>query len=226
MKLKFFKFHVLCLVMLMGVHMPAYADEVDSGLWLISSLSYKASSKIHLAQAFQLRTYNDFKDINQALSSSVLKYHINDHFYLEGGVVYMLTRRSTWQDEFRLFQGGGFTFNVHKNTRFHLRHRFEERVFFGFNTPFGLRTRSLLGVSQKITNDLDLKINNEVFFSFYKTDWGSSNRFDQNRIIVGLQYKLTKTVTPFIGYMNQHIVFANGRHTNVNVIYLQALFKL
>ena len=60
-------------------------------------------------------------------------------------------------------------------------------------------------------------IGNEIFVNLNDADWGQSDGFNQNRLFLGLNYKLNETYRIEFGYVNNYIRH-NGAEDQLNNI--------
>ncbi len=69
-----------------------------------------------------------------------------------------------------------------------------------------------------IHDNLSLAINEEVFIHLNDTDGGPQSGFNQNRLFIGLNYKVSKSFAFETGYQNQYVAGQGGADDVVNHI--------
>jgi hypothetical protein len=86
------------------------------------------------------------------------------------------------------------------------RTRLEERRREGFNDT-GHRLRQMLKITTPILHNpaLSLVVSDEVFINVDQADWGAKRGLDQNRIFIGVNWKIDKTSILETGYLNQFV---------------------
>lgn len=84
------------------------------------------------------------------------------------------------------------------------RTRLEERRREGFHDT-GHRLRQMLKVSTPVSRHpaLSVVLSDEVFINVDHTDWGAFRGLDQNRLFIGLNWKINKGAMLETGYLNQ-----------------------
>ena len=98
--------------------------------------------------------------------------------------------------------------------------RFEQRVLEDVDDTalrfryFARLTYPLTGIHEK----LSLAINEEVFIHLNNVDRGPQSGFNQNRLFVGLNYKVSNNLAFEMGYQNQFVNGQNGSDDVVNHI--------
>lgn len=85
-----------------------------------------------------------------------------------------------------------------------LRSRLEQRtVNIGAGTA--VRFREMVKFAHPLSKEWSLVGSNELFINANTVDWGPVAGFDQNRVFVGVGYKIDPTLRAEVGYMNQYI---------------------
>jgi hypothetical protein len=59
--------------------------------------------------------------------------------------------------------------------------------------------------SHPLNKEWSLVGSNELFINANTVDWGPVAGFDQNRVFVGVGYKIDSSLRAEVGYMNQYI---------------------
>ncbi len=108
-------------------------------------------------------------------------------------------------DEHRIWQQLLWTeqFDIGKfMSRTRLEQRFDDR-----GDDVGWRFRQFFKFYQpiKYVPNLSWVLWDEVFVDINKTDWKSTNGFDQNRVFAGLGYQINQHARTELGYINQYI---------------------
>ncbi|MEM6998711.1 MAG: DUF2490 domain-containing protein [Pseudomonadota bacterium] len=100
--------------------------------------------------------------------------------------------------------------------------RFEQRFLEGVDDEdTAFRFRYFARFTHPLTNihkNLSLAINEEVFIHLNDTEGGPQAGFNQNRLFVGLNFRVSKTLAFEAGYQNQFINGQNGTDDVVNHI--------
>ena len=105
---------------------------------------------------------------------------------------------------------------LHTGTLTH-RLRFEQRLLEGVD-DIALRVRYFGRFTYPLTHlheNLSFALNEEVFIHVNDSDRGPQSGFNQNRLFVGLNYRMSKALAFDVGYQNQ---FINGQRGNVDVM--------
>ena len=98
--------------------------------------------------------------------------------------------------------------------------RFEQRFVEGVDdTPLRVRYFGRFTYPLKNIHDrLSLAINEEVFIHVNDSDGGPQSGFNQNRLFLGLNYRVSKTLAFDTGYQNQYINGQGGASDVMNHI--------
>ncbi len=161
----------------------------------------------------QGRFGNDSSRFSQGIVRPALGYALNDHTSVWLGGDWVPTSRPfALKDDFneyRSWQQVLWSDNLSFGT-VTSRSRFEQRFFDIPDTEdVGYRYRQLLKVSIPlpfIAPDVSLILADEIFVNLSHADATSIRQgFDQNRAIVGFAYRIDRTTTIEIGYMNQYL---------------------
>ena len=100
--------------------------------------------------------------------------------------------------------------------------RFEQRFIEGVDDT-SLRFRYFARFTHplnEIHNNLSLAINEEVFIHLNDTDGGPQSGFNQNRLFIGLNYRISKSLAFEAGYQNQYVAGQGSADNVVNHIAL------
>lgn len=160
---------------------------------------------------------------NNALDTLLLRgalgYQVTPDVGLYQGYAYIPTYDPK-RVEHRLFQE--LFIKQPLQTKGALAHRFrlEQRFIDNINeTAYRLRYfgRYLHPLNQLHPN-LSLAINEELFINLNTTNNGPESGFDQNRLFVGVNYQVNKTLAYDFGYQNQIINLPNNNNNVMNHI--------
>ncbi len=198
--------------------------------WFAYVGSHKFADKWSLHIEAQLRRSDFFSNSMQVLLRPGLIYHITDNTTLSGGYCYVTTdpygvlpakvsfpENRTWQ-QLQFKSNHGMTELLH---RFRLEQRWvhapvanSSGVFEPGDAVYTNRVRYMAKASipfkGKVIHDKSLyaTVSNELMIS-----WGKNvklNTFDQNRVFVGLGYKIPNIGRLEGGYLNQTIFKGDG----------------
>ena len=98
------------------------------------------------------------------------------------------------------------------------RSRLEQR-FRDEDNDIGVRLRQFLRWSRPVNETpWSYVISNEMFINLNDADWGQSDGFNQNRLFLGLNYKLNEIYRVEFGYVNNYIRH-NGAENQLNNIF-------
>ena len=98
--------------------------------------------------------------------------------------------------------------------------RFEQRFIEGVNDT-SLRFRYFARFTYPLNgihDNLSLAINEEVFIHLNDTDGGPQSGFNQNRLFIGLNYKVSRNLAFEVGYQNQYVAGQRSADNAVNHI--------
>ncbi|MCF7969232.1 MAG: DUF2490 domain-containing protein [Methylococcaceae bacterium] len=85
-----------------------------------------------------------------------------------------------------------------------LRSRLEQRTV-NIGSGTAVRFREMVRFSHPLNKEWSLVGSNELFINANTVDWGPVAGFDQNRVFVGVGYKIDSSLRAEVGYMNQYI---------------------
>ncbi len=85
-----------------------------------------------------------------------------------------------------------------------LRSRLEQRTV-NIGSGTAIRFREMVRFSHPLNKEWSLVGSNELFINANTVDWGPVAGFDQNRVFVGVGYKIDSSLRAEVGYMNQYI---------------------
>jgi hypothetical protein len=112
--------------------------------------------------------------------------------------------KASYQEN-RWWQQFQYQFDPHYSLTLSNRSRLEERTRQGFHET-GHRLRQMFKVSHPSHSPaLTYVMSDEVFVNIDQTDWGAQRGFDQNRLFIGINWKVSKTCLLETGYLNQFV---------------------
>ncbi len=189
--------------------------ETRTSAWFMSLSRFNLSEKVPGFLDIQPRfTLSDIPGgDNSALDTLLLRgaigYQLQENIALYQGYGYIPTYDPN-RDEHRSFQElfikQPFSDGLALAHRFRLEQRFLkgiDDVAYRFRY-FGRLTKKLPFINE----NLSLAINEEVFINLNDADGGPQSGFNQNRLFLGLNYRINSQLALEVGYQNQ---FINGR---------------
>jgi hypothetical protein len=97
------------------------------------------------------------------------------------------------------------------------RSRIEQRMR-DEDSDIGVRLRQFFRWVRPVQNsDLSYVVGNELFINLNDADWGQNDGFNQNRLFLGLNYRIDETYRVEFGYMNNYI-HRDGTEDHMNNI--------
>jgi hypothetical protein len=168
------------------------------------------NDKLAYSMEIHYRLKNNASDFNQLLLRPMLGYKVDEDTTLWLGTTLVeFEKNGEILSEYRVFQMISYGHKLNKlpivllgNTRV------EERFLEG-EDEMNLRIRQLLRASIEIfkfeNSSLSLIFQNEYFLRLTDTEWAGAKGFDQNRFMLGLDYKTKLGNVPAtftIGYLN------------------------
>jgi len=212
----------------------ASADGSDSrtSAWLMSLSRIKVTDNVRAFVDVQPRfTLNDTAggkdgDLSTLLLRGALGYQLTPNVGLYQGVAYIPTYDPK-KVEHRSFQELLIKQPLSTGSLAH-RVRFEQRFLDGVDdTAYRLRyfvryTRPLQNLHPK----LSLAINEEMMINLNDADDGPQSGFNQNRLFMGVNYKVNPNLSFDMGYQNQVINVTSGRDNVMNhILFLGMMAK-
>ncbi len=196
------------------------AVESDSGAWLILSATDRfpsndseTPSRWHYWVDAQARYPDAGSGINQLLIRPGIGYSISPtmsvwvgyaRFRTHGASGNTVTEDRYWQQlSWALGRWGGGALS----TRFRLEQR---DLSTGSDTGVVLRAQLKYVRKLSMDGDTDLIASFEPFVDLKDTDWGADSGLSQNRLYIGLGWKLTQKTGLEVGYQNQYRFIDSG----------------
>lgn len=128
-------------------------------------------------------------------------------------------QESRWWEQFQ------YQFDPIANFTATNRMRLEERERADFHDT-GYRLRQMVKISKPLNQhpNLSLSVYDEVFINIDDTDWGAKRGFDQNRLFLGMNWKVNERCQLETGYLNQ-VVKKTSRSLENHIIATALRFK-
>ena len=201
----------------------SHATQHEPGVWTIFSTSdsFPASgeaSRWHYWFDAQARYFDVGSGTNQWLVRPAIGYEIRDGVKAWAGYARFRSRNGTGRvaDENRYWQQLDWRAGRWQDGNISMRVRLEQRsidvgddlrVVFRFMTKY---VRPIAG-----HEDRSLIISLEPFVDLRDTDWGGDAGLGQNRIFLGIGWRLGDKVSLETGYMNQ-LIWVDGAENRMN----------
>lgn len=215
-----------------------YAESVDDlEQWTIVTLDAHVTPKIRLYAEAQPRIGDNLTHMDRLLLRGSAGYQVTKNFSLWQGYgwtpsfenLYVDENRFTgkFNNENRIFQQALFE-NQWKKLKIVNRTRLEER-FIENAGETAVRARHMLRLAHPIpkTKKWSLVVYDELFVNLNDTPRGPQAGFDQNRLFVGVNQKLSEYASAEIGYMNNPVNVFNHSTNRMNHIIMAGInFKL
>jgi hypothetical protein len=209
--LKITKTPLILLLIYLGLASPdVRALEQESGAWLVGLLSgsfgsEENPSRWRYALKGQFRDFSLGDGVRQGTVRGGLGYQLNSKVTLWGGYVYFHTNvknvgsaheNRIWQ-QVNWTMGSGDWGTLKSRTRLEQRFR-EHREGRGL----WLRQQFRADIPVKARDKLSYILGLEAFFHLRGTDWADEG-FIQNRVFIGMGYKVSPRMSIEVGYLNQ-----------------------
>lgn len=190
------------------------AVESDSGAWLIvaatdrfPSKDSQTPSRWHYWVDAQARYPDAGSGINQLLIRPGIGYSINPAMTVWAGYARFRTHGASGNTvtEDRYWQQFAWRFRNLSDASLSTRFRLEQRDL-STGSDVGIVLRAQLKYVRKLAagGDTDLIASIEPFFDLKDTDWGAESGLSQNRLYLGIGWKLSNRTGLEAGYQNQY----------------------
>ena len=201
-----------------GLATHSHATDNDPGVWTIFSTTDSFSeagdaSRWHYWFDAQARYFDIGSGTNQWLVRPAIGYEIRDGMKAWAGYARFRSRNGAGRvtDENRYWQQLDWRAGQWLNGNVSMRVRLEQRsVDTGDDLRVVLRFMTKYVRPFAKHEDRNLIVSLEPFVDLRDTDWGGDAGLGQNRIFVGMGWKLSDKVTVETGYMNQFIWVDNA----------------
>jgi hypothetical protein len=188
-----------------------HATETDEGIWTIftSTDAFPTSdgtNRWHYWFDAQARYFDLGSGINQYLVRPGVGYEIGDNLSAWVGYARVRARNRSGNvtDENRYWQQLSWTAGRWNNGTLSMRTRLEQRSL-SSGEDLGVVLRVLAKYVRPIGDDNKryLSVGIEPFVDLKDTDWGGDSGLGQNRLSVGVGWRVSTKLTIEAGYMNQ-----------------------
>lgn len=225
--------------------LSASAQPQTSG-WLASFNTFRINSKKSIHADVQLRGTDEMEHVQTLLIRTGINFHLNKQFILTGGYAYISNRTAAagvtgYAAEHRLWEQ--LIFN-HKLNRIMVQHRVrleqrflpvvsvdggelktDDRVF-ATRARYFIRNIVPFRKQESFRKGLFASVQDEIFFNVTGTDKVNGKVFDQNRLLLGIGYRLNAAFDLEAGYMNQYISRRGDAFSNNHIIQLGGYLRL
>lgn len=192
-----------------GPNYAAAAPIHDFGAWMGVFYQNKLSEKFGLYLEEQVRLNNHVTGGNRLILRPGIQYYFNPKLSVTLGYAWT-PNFSPFRNENRLWQQVQHSLNASSYQLIN-RFRFEERKIEN-TVGVGLRIRylirSLIYLNQN-ERRLALCLSEEAFFELNDISGGPPPGFDQNRLFLGLNYKVNDELTLESGYLNLYDTYTS-----------------
>ena len=215
---------ILCFLSIFIVSNSCLADkETASSFWFMSltrmTLSDDYRSFIDLQPRTALNGVGDDTDgdVRQLLMRGALGYQLSENTGLYQGYAVIPTYEPK-KVEHRSFQELLIS-DPWESFKLVHRVRFEQRLLEG-SENIALRGRYFIRFTKPIPSleNFSLASNEEVFFNLNDANNGPDTGFDQNRLFLGVNYRVSKSLSFDLGYQHQHVNRRGGKDDVSNQI--------
>jgi hypothetical protein len=208
---------IFVLILLVGFRVGELkATEHETGVWVVGAVSDafgtddEPSRWRYMVQG-QLRSFSLLDGTRQAVIRGGLGYQASPDVRLWGGYAFYHTHvvHVGSADEHRFWQQVDWTMGRWGWGTLKSRTRMEQRIRENRDgTGWWLRQRFRADIPIKKKEGLNFILAAEAFFHLRDTAW-SNEGFSQNRLIVGLGYRVSPGLGIEVGYMNQYYRIRN-----------------
>jgi len=208
---------VLLLLVMSGTETAIVrADTMHDGqFWFPLYNRFSPSDKVRGWFEINPRFGNDMSEIHQLLIRPALGYQITPGVSLWQGYAWVTNYESRFTDEHRLYQQLSYRrkfegWNIFSRTR-------TEQRFIRDARGVSLRAREFLRMNVPLNDrkQWSFVLYDEIFVSLNATRNGPRSGFDQNRLFIGLNRKITPHLSMDFGYQNQSINTSGPRVADV-----------
>jgi len=211
---------IILLILLFPNLLSSQLNNEDFGSWIRTDFSYGVNKKVSFNGRFELRTINNTTELKQLFSEFSAKIKFNSFF--RGSFAYRtksVTKEYNNELQNRLHADFTFRYKVGDLT-FLLRNRTQYNIIQNDINPFHERIR--IKTAYKINKKIKAFLFNEFFFHLNSL---SGPMHDKNRLGIGLEYKLNRSL--FLGLKYLRIKELNTYNPQImNVIGFGITHKL
>lgn len=209
----------------MGLETARAAINHDGQFWLPMYNRFTMSDKVRGWFEVNPRFGNDASEIHQLLIRPALGYQIWPNLSIWQGYAWVTNYEPRFSDEHRIYQQLSYRKSF-KNVTLSTRTRMEER-FIRDARGVAIRARQFIRGTLPLDEEKtwSLVLYDEVFVALNTLGNGPRSGFDQNRLFVGINRKVSTHLSMDVGYQNQFIHTRGSRVADaMNHIFLVQWF--
>lgn len=184
----------------------AQADTVkDSRLWLTYTAEHPLGEDWKFTMQLQPYWREDGHDFDQITYRPGIYFRVNPKWMIGGGYAYAEGYQPNHQrtHEDRLWEDVNYQSDEIKLVNVSLRMRIEHRRFEHQGDVLH-SLRQMIKVTTPLTSTLGVVISDEFYANLNETE-NAQRGTDQNRLFVGMSYRVMPTSTMEFGYLNQYV---------------------
>jgi hypothetical protein len=235
---------LLLLLLVSAVHNETSCQTQFTG-WLASFNTFKTGKKTSIHTDVQLRSNNDWQNMQTLLLRPGINYHMNKKLTLTAGYAYIRNRKIVGDvaghtPEHRIWEQLLYN-HQWKNLRISHRFRIEQRIIGktvvlgnplsdgpNYANRFRYFLRNILPFKKELVFNKGpfVALQNELFLNFGDKATVNGKTFDQNRLYLAIGHRLNAAFDFELGYMNQYINGRNNLFTNNHILQLATYFRL
>lgn len=214
--------------------------------WIASFNTIKTGKQTSLHTDIQLRSTNEWEQIQTILVRPGINFHVNKKTTLTAGYAFISNRRninniSDLVPEHRIWEQLLYNHkwkNIFISHRFRLEQRFISKVTAinneleangtAYANRFRYFIRNIIPFKNEktFTRGMFAALQNEVFINIGNTANVNGEFFDQNRLYFATGYRLNAKTDLEIGYMNQYVNGRSDQFTNNHILQLAGYIRL
>lgn len=203
-------------------------SQTDNNFWFKSIVSYSLNDKIKIDQEFQHRRQSDYDNSNLLDKNLMFNYRVWGQYKLDEDIRILISPYGYFSNYRMIEKQGDDKIESQKEIRFSVASEFQKEILnrlflikrFGMDYRVfesdhqkTLRLRNRFGIKYQLFNNVYFSLTDEVLFNV--ADYSNVISFDQNRIGINLEFKLSSIIKVDLGYM--YLI----RSLNSNRDYLQ-----
>jgi hypothetical protein len=239
----------LLVVFITSFYQISFSQSQFTG-WLASFNTFKTGKKTSIHFDAQLRSSDEFKQMQTILLRPGINFHVSKNITLTGGYAFIANRyrlggASDMAVEHRIWEQLMINQRIGLLTRLTHRFRFEQRFLPSLSVDNGDITthghslmlgrlryfaRAVIPLTNKKQDTFAegpfLALQNEVFVNIFNRDKVNGKFFDQNRAYIAAGYRLNPRADLEIGYLNQYVNGSGNAFTNNHVVQVAGYLRL
>ena len=226
--------NVLLLLFLSALTATAASGQTQQSGWVASVNTFKINDQFSFYFDAQARSTDNLRDVQSLILRPGINYHINPHLFVTAGYAFIPSRRVVGEAagllaEHRIWLQGQYN-HAAKRVAVSHRLRFEQRFIptavargrdvesDGFRDARRLRysIRNILPLVKErpFNKGFFLSLQDEVFANVGDKSAVNGRVFDQNRLLLGVGYRLPNKLDFEVGYLNQYVKNRTSTLTN------------